>query len=301
MSGRQCTLQRAEGSIDQLYADTGRTLLEVTSLGSGSSGNALLIRTAETNLLVDCGVGVRRLSQALGARGVALDDIDAVLVSHEHIDHVRELPRLTAARKMVVCTRGTFRAAQIPTAAWQESRPGHLIKLGDIDIIAIPVAHDAADPCGFLVRAAARSITVLTDLGSASSAAAEAISESHLVILESNHDEVMLRRGPYPAHLQRRILSDVGHLSNNDCGELLVSGLARSRRLPTVWLAHLSEANNRPALAKQTVLRRLAQAGIQLDLHALPRRDLSSTWNPKTARIGVSQLSLGLTLPEYSN
>ena len=113
---------------------------------------------------------------------------------------------------------------------------------------------------------------MLTDLGCPSSAATEAIAESRLVVLEANHDEAMLRRGPYPQRLQRRILSDSGHLSNAGCADLLARAIRGSTQPPTVWLAHLSETNNRPHLAKQTVQRRLAQVGLRLDLQALPRR-----------------------------
>lgn len=267
-------------------------MLEVTSLGSGSSGNALLIRIPESIVLVDCGVGVRRLARALAEQGLGLTDIDAVLISHEHSDHVRELPRFISSSKTVVCTRGSSRATNVSPRIWEESRPGRPITLPGLEIIAIPVAHDASDPCGFFIRTASGSITVLTDLGSPSAAAAEAITESHLVVLEANHDEAMLRRGPYPAHLQRRILSDSGHLSNSDCGALLAAALRGSSHLPTVWLAHLSKSNNRPTLAKQTVATRLAQAGLRLDLHALPRREMSATWSPGAARPGVAQLPL---------
>jgi len=137
---------------------------------------------------------------------------------------------------------------------------------------------------------------VLTDLGCPCPGAIEAIAESRLVVLEANHDEATLRRGPYPAHLQRRILSDSGHLSNAACAELLARALRGSSRPPTVWLAHLSETNNRPHLAKQTVHRRLAQVGIRLDLHALSRRDVSDTWRPDTAKPGVAQLSFDLPI-----
>jgi hypothetical protein len=139
---------------------------------------------------------------------------------------------------------------------------------------------------------------VLTDLGRASPAAAEAISESSLVVLEANHDEAVLRRGPYPAHLQRRILSDNGHLSNAACADLLATALKRSRRLPTVWLAHLSETNNRPNLAKKTVDCRLASAGLRLDVRPLPRRDVSVTWRSDMAFAGVAQLSLDFPSPD---
>jgi phosphoribosyl 1,2-cyclic phosphodiesterase len=122
----------------------------------------------------------------------------------------------------------------------------------------------------------------------------EAVAAADLVVLEANHDEHLLRRGPYPPHLQRRILSDAGHLSNDACAGILQIALSPSHRLPTVWLAHLSETNNRPGLAKQTVERRLGQIGIRLDLRAMPRRDVGPCWTPKTRRAGVAQLPLDL-------
>ena len=168
------------------------------------------------------------------------------------------------------------------------------MRLADVEIVAIPVCHDAVDPCGFLIRSRAASVTVVTDLGCPSPAVSEAIAESQLVVLEANHDEEMLRRGPYPEHLRRRILSDSGHLSNAGCADLLARSIQGSAQLPTVWLAHLSETNNRPHLAKQTVQRRLAQVGIRLDLHTLPRREIHETWSPETAKPGVAQLTFDL-------
>jgi phosphoribosyl 1,2-cyclic phosphodiesterase len=273
-------------------------LLAVTSLGSGSSGNALLVRTADSVLLVDCGVGVRRLQRALAAVGLNLADIDAVLISHEHSDHIQELPRFIQQQTTVLSTRGSARAANIPARVWQETRGRHPVRLADIEVVAIPVCHDAAEPCGFLIRSAAGAVTVVTDLGCPSPAAIDAIAESRLVVLEANHDEGMLRRGPYPERLQRRILSDSGHLSNAGCAELLVQAIRGSTEPPTVWLAHLSETNNRPYLAKQTVQRRLARAGLRLDLHALPRREINETWSPETAKPGIAQLSLDLLIPD---
>ena len=269
-------------------------LLEVTSLGSGSAGNALLVRTAQVVLLIDCGVGVRRITRALNSFDLTLADVDALLVTHEHSDHIRELPRFVAQHHTILSTRGSARTTNLPTRSWEETRPDQPVQLADAEIVAIPVRHDAADPCGFLIRTATGSVTVLTDLGSPCEGAVEAIAESRLVVLEANHDEAMLRRGPYPAHLQRRILSDSGHLSNVGCGELLVQALRRSNQLPTVWLAHLSETNNRPHLAKQTVERHLGKVGVRLDLHTLPRREISETWRPDKAKTGVAQLSLDL-------
>jgi phosphoribosyl 1,2-cyclic phosphodiesterase len=268
-------------------------VLEVTSLGSGSSGNALLVRTGGAAILIDCGVGVRRMVSGLATRGIAMSDVNAVLVSHEHSDHIRELWRHTASGTPVFSTRGTALAAGVPSPVWTELSSTRPIALAEFEVVAIPVSHDAADPCGFLIRTPQGSVTVITDCGVPSAAAAEAIAESALVVLEANHDEGMLRRGPYPVHLQRRILSDAGHLSNAACARQLASALRNSRRLPSIWLAHLSETNNRPALARKTVQQELARAGIHVDVQALPRRETSATWSAADARYAVAQLSLG--------
>ncbi len=292
--GRQCTLHDASGCLATRHLIGEHGLLAVTSLGSGSSGNALLLRTAGAVLLVDCGVGVRRLLRALHGVGLSMADVDALLVSHEHSDHIRELPRFVMQGTAVLSTRGSARAANVPACLREELRPGCPVRLADLEVVAIPVCHDAVDPCGFLIRSQAGSVTVVTDLGCPPPAASEAIAESRLVVLEANHDEAMLRRGPYPEHLRRRILSDSGHLSNAGCADLLARSIQGSTQPPTVWLAHLSETNNRPNLAKQTVQRRLAQVGIRLDLHTLPRREINETWSPDTAKPGVAQLSFDL-------
>jgi phosphoribosyl 1,2-cyclic phosphodiesterase len=290
IAGRQCTLDVMKRPPNFDNAQPAPPMLEVTSLGSGSSGNALLIRTAEAALLVDCGVGVRRMARTLESNGLGLDSVDALLISHEHVDHVREAHRFAALGTTTLSSRGTALAARLPQRNWQEAKAGQALQVAGVDVVAIPVSHDASEPCGFFIRTSGGAVTVLTDLGSASSFAAEVIAESHLVVLEANHDVDMLRRGPYPVHLQRRILSDSGHLSNEACASLLVSALQGSHRLPTVWLAHLSETNNRPHLAAQTVRRRLSQIGIKLELQALPRREASSTWRLESAKKGSAQL-----------
>src|SRR5215207_506500 len=118
-----------------------RRLLAVTSLGSGSAGNALLVRTAGAVLLVDCGVGVRRVLRALDAVGLSMRDVDALLISHEHSDHIRELPRFVMQGTTVLSTRGSARAANIPTRLWEELRANHPVRTADVEVLAIPVCH----------------------------------------------------------------------------------------------------------------------------------------------------------------
>jgi phosphoribosyl 1,2-cyclic phosphodiesterase len=292
---RQCTLDVMNRTLDHDNAGPASSMLEVASLGSGSSGNALLIRTEGAVLLVDCGVGVRRMARTLETNGLSLSSVDALLISHEHIDHVREAPRFATLGTTMLSSRGTALAARLPQRNWYETKPGQPEQLAGVEIVAIPVSHDASEPCGYFIRTPGGAVTVLTDLGSGSSFAAEVIAESHLVVLEANHDVDMLRRGPYPVHLQRRILSDSGHLSNVACASLLATALQGAHRLPTVWLAHLSETNNRPHLAAQTVRRRLSQVGIKLEVQTLPRRETSEIWRPESAKAGAAQLMFDFT------
>lgn len=252
--------------------------LSVRNLGSGSSGNALLVEANGAALLVDCGVGKRQLAAGLAAAGRTLQSLSAVLVTHEHGDHVRSLPDLGRAGVTTIATAHTLRALAQDTGAVEPAGAGTPLAAADFEITALPVSHDAADPCGYTIAAGGHRITVLTDLGRPDAALREAIGASDLVVLEANHDELMLRAGPYPAHLKRRVLSDTGHLSNADCARLLTSALREGSRRPTVWLAHLSQTNNRPDVAERSVRDALAAVGYTVPVSAMTRSGHQQVW-----------------------
>lgn len=266
----------------------------VRSLGSGSSGNALLIDHGGTSLIVDCGVGPRALIAGLKAAGRAVGEVDAVLLTHEHVDHVRSLPRILKEGVPLVATAGTARAAGLAAAATEAIALGRDTAIAGASVIAIGVSHDAAEPCGYHVRMAGIAVTIVTDLGRPEPALAAYLAASDLIVLEANHDEALLRRGPYPAHLKRRVLSATGHLSNADCGRLLGDALAGSRRRPTVWLAHLSTTNNRPPLARRTVQRALAERGLTPPVVAIPRHGHDLVWQPGEPSGEAVQLSFAI-------
>ncbi|MFT4040770.1 MAG: MBL fold metallo-hydrolase [Thermomicrobiales bacterium] len=268
----------------------------MTSLGSGSSGNALLVQTPRATLLVDCGVGVRKLTAALAQHGQRLSDVDAVLLSHEHVDHNKEAGRLQRAGATIVSTRGALTASALTAGAHEVVSPDRPVTVQDVEVTGIAVRHDAAEPCGFLIQAAGITICAFTDLGSVSGGIAEAVAASDLVVMEANHDEQMLRRGPYPVHLQRRILAETGHLSNATSGELLAGALRQARQSPTIWLAHLSETNNRPRTAITAVTQHLSRAGLKLPVEALPRRETGPTWRSDEIRRSQRQMTLDLFL-----
>ena len=252
--------------------------LTVRSLGSGSSGNALLVESATTAVLVDCGVGARGLAAGLASAGRSLRALDAVLISHEHSDHVRSLPNVVRAAVPILTTNGTARAAHVPSPLWHEVRAGFPVRVGDLTITPTGVSHDAAEPCGFHLRAADAAVTIVTDIGRPNDAIADFVADSDLIVLEANHDEQMLRFGPYPSYLKRRVLSDVGHLSNADCAALLARALRTGGRSRSIWLAHLSQTNNRPRLAEQAVAQHLVQTGTAHAVAALPRHGHALVW-----------------------
>lgn len=274
---------------------TETTTMRVRSLASGSSGNALLVEAAGAVIVVDCGLGARGIRAAIATAGRSVADLDLVLVTHEHGDHISGLSAILAHRVPVFCTAGTARAAQVPTTLWLEAQPATTCSFGAFEIAALPVSHDAAQPAGFRIAAGGRSIVVLTDLGAADDALIAPLADAELVVLEANHDLHMLRSGPYPAHLKRRVLSSSGHLSNAECAELLAVAFRRHVQPRTVWLAHLSQTNNRPALALATVSQRLARDHLAVPLAALPRRSLGPSWESGQGTDAAAQL----TLPDF--
>jgi phosphoribosyl 1,2-cyclic phosphodiesterase len=265
------------------------------SFGSGSSGNALLVRAGETALLVDCGIGIRELRSGLARHGLAPADLDAILVTHEHSDHIRTLPKLYRDDLPLLATRGTARAARLPVATTEIVSARQPATIAGATVHALTVRHDATDPCGFHIEIAGARITVLTDLGSWQDHLVDAVAASDLVLLEANYNETMLRHGPYPAHLKRRVASGVGHLANDACGRAMAP-IAKRRGEITWWLSHLSETNNTPQQAEREVRETLLRADVGADVTALPRRSPGPVWSFDPG--SRPRIDLAFTVPE---
>lgn len=234
-------------------------MLRFCSLGSGSTGNATLVEAGSgasvTRLLIDCGFSLRELTLRLSRTGLAIDDIDAVFVTHEHGDHVG--CALTLARRHRVplwTSQGTWRAIGDPTAQeWLHvARDGEPIAIGDLQLQPYTVPHDANEPLQLRVTDGDACLGVLTDIGSSTAHVVAHLQHCDALLLECNHDVQMLANSSYPASLKRRVGGRLGHLSNETAAEILAACLHSGLR--HLVAAHLSRQNNRPELAVQALL-----------------------------------------------
>lgn len=239
-------------------------MLSFLSLGSGSKGNATLVRGGDTLLLVDCGFAMRDIAARMQSVGLDVTDLSGVLISHEHADHVRGLgPLLRKHRLPVWMTHGTRMAlCDDRFDRVTEISPHLRFCVGDISVEPCPVPHDAAEPCQYLFEFANRRFAVMTDIGHVTPHVQRCAAQCDALILETNHDPEMLRNGPYPWHLQERIRRGYGHLSNQ-AGASLLQGLDLAR-IQWAALGHLSAQNNTPERALETVGEVTAGGAVQL-------------------------------------
>jgi phosphoribosyl 1,2-cyclic phosphodiesterase len=224
--------------------------LTVCVLGGGSRGNAVYLDDGATALLVDAGFSAREIERRMRARGLDPARLDALLVTHEHTDHVRGAERLARRHRLpVYLSPGTLAgaAALQDLAGLRPFVPGQAFRIGTLAVDSFGVAHDARDPSGFAIRAGGIRVGIATDLGHADARLTQRLSGCRLVILESNHDPQMLAEGPYPRLLKQRIGGRTGHLSNPEAAEVLAA--IRHPGLEHVVLTHLSATNNTPEAA----------------------------------------------------
>ena len=238
--------------------------MQVSILGSGSKGNSVYVELDGVRLLIDAGISASRIVKALRTSGVQPQDIDAVLITHEHIDHVRGLKTLAKQYHLpILATKGTLSGIEGASAFQTEMQTiSGDFTVNGVTVRSFPISHDAAEPCGFRITGSA-CCTIATDLGVVTDAVQDAMEGADVLVLEANHDADLLRQGGYPWPLKRRILSNRGHLANGDAAW----ALTRMKKPPRkVYLAHLSEENNRPVLARDTVTSILASRGLVFDL-----------------------------------
>ncbi|HET7586586.1 MAG TPA: MBL fold metallo-hydrolase [Gammaproteobacteria bacterium] len=224
--------------------------MRFASLGSGSRGNGTLVEAAGTCLLIDCGFSLSETERRLARLKRSPDDIDAILITHEHADHVRGVARLAARHNIPVrATAGTLSACARHKLDGAESFSAHDgFAIDGLEIMPVAVPHDAREPTQFVFSDGRHRLGVLTDAGHITAHITRSLAVCDALILECNHDEAMLIGGPYPPRLKQRVGGLLGHLSNMQAAALL-GGLEVSR-LQHIVAAHLSEHNNTPAQAR---------------------------------------------------
>jgi phosphoribosyl 1,2-cyclic phosphodiesterase len=244
-------------------------------LASGSSGNAALLATGTTRILLDAGLSMRELGRRLALIGEDITEVDAILVSHEHSDHVAGLPVLARSGKLRASIWLTHLTA--PAIDWGGGEPrlqlfqaGSAFQVGDIAVQSFSIPHDAADPVGYCFETGGVRIGVATDLGYIPESVKFHLRRTDLLVLEANHDLDMLKVGPYPWSVKQRVMSRVGHLSNLTMSEFLAGDLDRSAT--HVVLGHLSQQNNHPEIVRMMAVEALGQRGLAARLSIAEQR-----------------------------
>ena len=237
-------------------------------LFSGSSGNSIFLSCGGVRLLVDAGMSAAREEAALREIGVDVRELDGVLVTHEHVDHVRGLGVLCRKYGLpVYANEGTWQGilekeSGIPARCVRTFYTGEDFYIGAMSVHPFPIPHDALEPVGYTLSCQGLSCGIATDIGHIEEGWMRAVSGCQALVLEANHDVEMVERGPYPLRLKKRILSRNGHLSNADCAKALLQLAQAGTR--AVFLAHLSADNNLPELAYNTVCGALTEAGFDV-------------------------------------
>lgn len=263
--------------------------LRLVVLGSGSSGNATAITDGSTTVLVDCGFSASETARRLASAGIEAASVSAILLTHEHADHIKGLDvfcRRHAPGCSVYATHGTLRAAGLLGLRDEvlELTPGETVRIGSLDVVGFRTSHDAAEPVGYRICSGSDCVGLATDTGHLTAEAAEGLEGCRILALESNHDVRMLERGPYPSFLKRRILSDEGHLSNAAAADALEKLL--HDRLTHVVAMHRSETNNTSALATSALQTRLDRLGVRIKVSVAPQRDSLDTSPPQGELFG---------------
>ncbi len=238
--------------------------VQLTILGSGSSGNCAFLETDEVRLLVDAGLSGRQIRQRLLGIGRTPENLNGILITHEHSDHVQGLAGLAAKLRIpIYCNRFTHEALQRQFNLKLEIRlfeTGASFELGDVVVDTFSVPHDAMDPVGFLVHTAAGNIGFLTDLGHATRLVVQRMQPANVLLLETNYDLELLREDARrPWSVKQRILSRHGHLSNEAAAQLAEQLV--SAELRQIYMAHLSSDCNRPELARNALSQTLQRIG----------------------------------------
>lgn len=234
--------------------------MRLVVFASGSTGNCALIQGGGRNILLDAGISARRMTAGLAGEGLAPDVLDGIFITHEHADHIAGLRVFTKQHPLPLyasCRTAEALGRTQPELAGllRPIEPERPLSLGCMTVTAFPTSHDAAQSVGYRVEADGTVLASATDTGRVTNAMLRYLAGADAVLIEANHDLVMLKNGPYPVSLKKRILSDQGHLSNAECTWL--AAVLASQGTKSIVLGHLSKNNNLPGLARRTVARAL--------------------------------------------
>ncbi len=241
-------------------------MIQFSVLASGSTGNAIYVGTDKVNLLIDAGLSGKKIELLMKEAGIDPMSLDAILLTHEHSDHVKGLGILARRYDLPIYTNEATwdilpgHIGEVSDAQKKIFQTGSVQHFGDLTVESFGISHDAVEPMGFCFYEGDLKLSLTTDTGYVSEKVKAKVSNSDAMILESNHDVEMLRMGAYPWSIKRRILSDVGHLSNESAADALVEMM--NGDTDRVYLAHLSKDNNMTELAHLTVRNILADHGI---------------------------------------
>ena len=246
-------------------------MLKFLSFGSGSSGNCYLLESSEESILIDAGVGYRKVKKYFSEYGVNQEKISAIFLTHDHTDHISAVSGLAIYLKIPVFAteivhqriNTNFRIhKKLPKNLVKPIQKLQPVKIGAFTVEAFDVPHDSADCCGYTITYNDKRFVLITDCGKITEEVSSRALEADYLVLESNYDPQMLETGPYSRYLKDRIRNGHGHLSNVQCALALAENL--TSRLKHIWLCHLSQENNKPELALATVCHTLEDAGIRV-------------------------------------
>ena len=230
-------------------------MFKFCNLYSGSSGNSSFVESDNTKILIDCGTSCKKISEALATFNVNISDLDGILVTHEHLDHIKGLSVISKKYHIpVYINKETFNNLGIDTSVIEKKYfvNNENFSIKDLLIHPFSIPHDAANPCGFSISNGNNKISIATDIGHMNNSIIDNLVGSSFILLESNYETELLKYSHYPYSLKKRILGPNGHLSNEDAGKT-ISVLAKNG-VSNISLGHLSKENNFPELAYKTVL-----------------------------------------------
>lgn len=236
--------------------------MKVDILAGGSSGNCIAVRSSESTILIDAGIAKTKIEKRLLDVGIRPDSIEAIFVTHAHSDHIKGLPLANKYHIPVFAAKDEWKSIQdVDISLTHYIDDGECIPWKDIEVTSFQVHHDAYDPRGYTVRIGDKKASICLDTGHVDSNMIEAMKGSDIYVIEANHDPAMVEYSSYPNNVKARIVSDIGHLSNEQTADALsqlITGLGES-----IYITHLSSKNNLPELAKITIARKLSNKGLR--------------------------------------